>query len=325
MPKRVCSGTVLALLHAAALSFLAGAQAQDYPAKPIWIVVPFPPGGGVDRMARLAAEKLRDRWGQPVIVENRPGAAGNIGAEHVANARPDGYTILYGVPQTYVINKLLFSKLSYDPDRFVPISVLITAPNVLIVHPKVGAESLQDLIALAKASPGRLNYASPGSGSTMQLTAELIKLTAGVSIVHIPYNGTSPALADLLAGQVDMLITELGNAIPHVRSGKLRALAVGSEKRNSLFPTIPTMSEVLPGVISTTWAGMAAPPATPAAIVNRLAEAFAEMMKQPDIKKYVVANSIEAVGGTPAEMALLIRQERERWGNVVRRTGAKAD
>jgi tripartite-type tricarboxylate transporter receptor subunit TctC len=201
----------------------------------------------------------------------------------------------------------------------------VSAPNVLAVHPKVAAETLQQLIALAKASPGKLNYSSPGNASTNQLTAEMINSMAGVNVVHVPFNGTAPALASLLAGQVEMMITELGNVVPHVRAGKLRALAVGSEKRNSQLPGIPAMTEVLPGVISTTWAGMAAPGGTPAAVVNRLSGAIAEAMKAPDIVKYLQSSFVDPVGSTPAEMALLIRQESERWGKVIRATGAKAD
>jgi tripartite-type tricarboxylate transporter receptor subunit TctC len=311
---------------AAALVLAPGTSvAQDYPARLVRIVIPFPPGGGIDRMARLAADKLRERWGQPFIVENRAGAGGNIAAEHVANSAPDGHTLLYAPPQQYVINKLLYSKLSYDPDSFAPISVLISAPNVLAVHPKVPVESLPQLIALARANPGKLNYSSPGNASTNQLTAEMINSMAGVKLVHVPFNGTAPALTSLLAGQVEMMITELGNVVPHVRAGKLRAIAVGSEKRNGLLPDIPAMTETLPGVISTTWAGMAAPGGTPTAVVNRLAAASAELVKAPDVLKYLQSTFVDPVGGSPAEMATLIRQERERWGKVIRETGARAD
>jgi tripartite-type tricarboxylate transporter receptor subunit TctC len=303
----------------------AASAAQEYPAKLVRVVIPFPPGGGIDRMARLASEKLRERWNQAFIVENRAGGGGNIAAELVANASPDGYTLLYAPPQQYVINKLLYSKLSYDPDTFSPVSVLVMAPNVLAVHPGVQAQSLQQLIGLAKANPGKLNYSSPGNASTNQLTAEMMNSMAGIKVVHVPFNGTAPALASLLAGQVEMMITELGNVVPHVRAGKLRALAVGSEKRNAQLPDIPAMTEVLPGVISTTWAGVAAPGGTPPAIVNRLSGALAEAMKAPDIVKYLQSTFVDPVGSTPAEMATLIRQERERWGKVIRETGARAD
>jgi tripartite-type tricarboxylate transporter receptor subunit TctC len=299
--------------------------AQEYPAKLVRIVIPFPPGGGIDRMARLASEKLRERWNQPFIVENRAGGGGNIAAELVANAPADGYTLLYAPPQQYVINKLLYAKLSYDPDSFAPVSILTLAPNVLAVHPAVPAESLQQLIALAKAQPGKLNYSSPGNASTNQLTVEMMNSLAGVKVVHVPFNGTAPALTSLLAGQVDMMVTELGNVVPHVRAGKLRALAVGSEKRNAFLPDIPAMSEVLPGVVSTTWAGVGAPGGTPADIVNRLSGALAEAMKAPDIVKYLQSSFVDPVGSTPAQMATLIRQERERWGKVIRETGARAD
>jgi tripartite-type tricarboxylate transporter receptor subunit TctC len=322
-PRQMHRSAILACLFAALLPVLS--PAQEYPTRLVRIVIPFPPGGGIDRMARLASEKLRERWNQPFIVENRAGGGGNIAAELVANAPADGYTLLYAPPQQYVINKLLYAKLSYDPDSFAPVSVLTLAPNVLAVHPAVPAESLQQLIALAKAQPGKLNYSSPGNASTNQLTIEMMNSLAGVKVVHVPFNGTAPALTSLLAGQVDMMVTELGNVVPHVRAGKLRALAVGSEKRNAFLPDIPAMSEVLPGVVSTTWAGVGAPGGTPADIVNRLSGALAEAMKAPDIVKYLQSSFVDPVGSTPAQMATLIRQERERWGKVIRETGARAD
>src|SRR5438045_4571905 len=215
------------LLLAAAVMWATAVHAQDWPAKAVRIVVPFPAGGSADLMPRIVAEKLTEKWGQPVIADNRPGAAGNIGADAVFRAEPDGYTLLSSPPPPLVINKLLYPKLSYDPAQFVPITVIGAIPNVLLVHPKVGVNSVAELIAIAKQNPGKLNYASQGSGTTSHLTAELFKAMAGgLQIAHIPYKGTAPALADLLAGQVDMMCDDLGVWLPHVRSGRLRELAV---------------------------------------------------------------------------------------------------
>src|SRR5438876_4779844 len=237
-------------LAAVALAgFLAAAvHAQEWPAKPVRIVVPFPAGGSADLMPRIVAEKLSEKWGQPVIVDNRPGAAGNIGADAVFRSDADGYTLMSSPPPPLVINKLLYPKLSYDPDQFVPISVIGAIPNVLLVHPQVSANSVAELIAIAKANPGKLNYASQGGGTTSHLTAELFKTMAGgLQITHIPYKGTAPALTDLIAGQGDMMCDNLGVSLPHVRSGKLKALAVASRSRFGGLPNVPTLAETLPG------------------------------------------------------------------------------
>ena len=324
--KDITSGRILlSLLAAATLAFALSAQAQDYPGKLVRVVVPYPPGSLTDTLARLVAEKLQGKWGHPVIVENRAGAAGNVGAEVVSRAVPDGYTLLFSPPAPFVTNKLLYAKLAYDPEAFVPVSVIAIAPVVLMVHPKVAAESVQQLIAYARANPDRLNYASSGVGGTPHLTAELFKSMGGIRIVHVPYQGTAPALTALLGGQVDMLFDAVGAGLPSIRAGKLRVLAVGSEKRTPLLPDIPAMSELLPGFTSMVWVAMAAPPKTPAAIANRISAAIAEAVKQPEVAKRMLDLSFEAIGSTPAEMALLVRQETERWGNVVRMTGARAD
>ena len=314
-----------ALLTAAALAFALPVNAQDYPGRLVRVVVPYPAGSLTDTLARLVAEKLQGKWGQPVIVENRAGAAGSVGAEAVAKAAPDGHTLLFSPTGTFVTNKLLYAKLPYDPDAFVPASVVAIAPVVLLVHPNVAAQNVQQLIVYAKANPDRLNYASSGVGGLPHLGAELFKSIAGISVVHVPYQGTAPALAALLGGQVDILFDAVGAALPSIRAGKLRVLAVGSEKRTPILPGIPAMSEVLPGFVSMVWVAMAAPPKTPALIVNQLYTSIAEAVKQPEVVKRMLDLSFEAIGGTPAEMALLIKQETERWGKVVRLTGAKAD
>ncbi|MSQ50325.1 MAG: tripartite tricarboxylate transporter substrate binding protein [Betaproteobacteria bacterium] len=301
------------------------AWAQDYPLKAINIVVPAAAGGGLDRVARLLADKFRAKWGQPVVVENRAGAAGIIGSEFVAKAAPDGYTLLFAATGQLVINKSLYANLNFDPDLFVPVSLVTAAPNVLVVHPKVAAENVQQLIAYARANPDKLSYASQGTGTTQHLSPELLKAITGINMVHVPYKGGAPALTDLLGGQVDMMFTEISSLLPHLRAGKLRALGVGSERRNAALPNVPAMSEIVPGFVSMTWQGMVAPAGTQTAIANRLSAATAEALKQADLAKLIAEASLESIGSTPVELAQFMRQERERWGKVIRAIGAKAD
>src|SRR5256714_4586447 len=259
------------------------AWAQEWPAKAVRIIVPFPPGGSADLLPRVVAEKLAERWGQPVIVENRPGAAGNIGADLVYRADPDGYTLLSAPPPPLVINKLLYPKLSYDSSQFVPITVIGAIPNVLLVHPKTNVSTVKELIALARSNPGKLNYASQGSGTTSHLTAELFKsMAGGLDITHVPYKGTAPALADLLGGQVEMMCDNLGVSLPHVRSGKLKALAVASSKRVKALPDVPTLAESLPGFEAVAWFGIVAPPKTPAAMAEKNAFRVQDALKMAD-------------------------------------------
>ena len=301
-------------------------NAQEYPSKPVRIIVPFPPGGSADLMPRVVAEKLAEKWGQPVIVENRPGAAGNIGADVVYRAEPDGYTLLSGPPPPLVINRLLYQKLSYDSSQFVPITVIGAIPNVLLVNPKVNVSTVQELIAYVKANPGKLNYASQGSGSTSHLTAELFKsMAGGLNITHVPYKGTAPALADLLGGQVEMMCDNLGVSLPHVRSGKLKALAVASAKRVKTLPDVPTMAESLPGFEAVAWFGIVAPPRTPSAIAEKVAAGVIEALKHPSVLKRLSELSAEPMGLTPAETAAYMKQESERWSAVIRSAGVKVD
>ena len=312
------------LVLACAVSFTVAAQ--EWPSKPVRIIVPFPAGGSADLMPRAVAEKLAQKWGEPVIVDNRPGAAGNIGADAVFRADPDGYTLLSSPPPPLVINKLLYPRLSYDPDEFVPISVIGAIPNVLLVNPQVPANTVAELIAYAKANPGKLNYASQGSGATSHLTTELFKsMAGGLEITHIPYKGTAPALTDLLAGQVDMMFDNLGVSLPHVRAGKLRALAVASRKRFPGLPDVPALAQTLPGFESSAWFGIVAPPKTSPAIAEKVAVGVQEALKLPDVRKRLADLSAEPLGYSPAETAAFMRQEVERWGTVIRAAHVKVE
>ena len=313
------------VLLAAALACSVAAHAQDYPGRPIRIVVPNPPGGGNDLAARIVAERFREKWGQPVVVDNRAGASGRIGAEAVASAPPDGYTLLVTAPAALVINKSLYAKLSYDADAFVPVSVIVAGPGALVVHPSVAAASVQQLIALAKAHPEKLTYASQGNGTIAHLAGEMFQSITGARIVHVPYKGSAPAVADLLGGQVSLMFSELAPALPHIRAGKLRALAVGGEKRNPLLPEVPSLSETLPGFVFSYWIGMVAPAGTPAAIAARLSAEIAEGLRQPEVAKRLLETNLEAIASTPAEMASFMKRESERWGNVIRLTGTKGE
>ena len=301
-------------------------QGQEWPQKTVRIIVPFPAGGSADLMPRVVGERLSQLWGQPVIIDNRPGAAGNIGATAVFQAEPDGYTLLSAPPPPLVINRLLYPKLAYDSTQFVPMTVIGAIPNVLLVHPKVAASSVGELIALARGNPGKLNYASQGSGTTSHLTAELFNTMAGgLRITHIPYKGTAPALADLLAGQVELMFDNLGVSLPHVRSGKLRALAVASPKRVDSLKDVPAMSETLPGFESVAWFGIVAPPKTPAAIAEKVAAGVAEALKQPEVQKRLADLSAEPMGLSPAATAAFMKQETERWNAVIRAAGVKLE
>ena len=317
---------IKAVSFVAAVALGVPAFAQEYPSRPIKVVVPFPPGGGMgDRIARLVSDKLRERLGQPLIVENRAGANANIGADYVSKAAPDGYTLLVTGEGPLVINKALDPKLSYEPEAFVPVSVLMAQSLILVSNPGLPAQNLQQLLAYARANPDKLNLASNGTGSNMHLTLEMLKLATGVRITHVPYKGIPPALTDLVCGQVDLTFVALGTVQPLLKAGKLRVLAAASEKRMALLPDTPTIAESIPGFAATTWFGMVAPPKTPAAIAEKLSGAIREFMQQPDVTKILNELSVEGVGNSPAEMTAFIKQETERWGKVIRATGIKAE
>src|SRR5215831_438154 len=305
------------LLAAASALTLSLAHAQGYPSRPIKIVVPYPAGGSADLVPRAVVETLRAKWGQPVLVENRPGAGGNLGAESVYRAEPDGYTVLASPPGPLVVNQNLYRNLAFDPSKFVPVSVLAEIPNVLLVNPKTQAYRVKDLIDYAKANPDKLNYGSQGSGSTSHLTAELFKSAAGVRITHVPYKGSAPAMAALLAGEIDLMFDNLGVTLPQIKAGKLRALAVCSESRVASLPGVPAMSEGLPGFVSATWVGIVAPPGTSPGIADRLSAAINDAIRSPDVAKRLATLSAEPVGGTPARMAAFLKLEEARWKQVI--------
>jgi tripartite-type tricarboxylate transporter receptor subunit TctC len=315
------------LLVAAALlgAIEASTAQQSYPTRPIKIVVPFGAGGLLDVLARMAGEKLHSKWGQPVIVENRPGASGNIGAEVVAKAAPDGYTLLVAPPPPLAINESLFASLPFDPRSFEPVSVLASVPNVLVVSASLKVDDLREFIQYAQANPDKLSYASTGTGGTPHLTAELFKRAADVRIVHVPYRGMPPALVDLLSGQVNMMFANLGDALPHIRAGKLKALGVASGARHPNAPDVPTMSETLPGFVSETWYAAVATPKTPPDIVAKLSRAIGELVRLPDVTQKLQQYSATAIGGSPSESAAHIERERKRWREIIVSNGIKAE
>ncbi len=312
------------ILLATLIAFAASAQAQDFPNKPIKIIVPYAAGGGTDIVARIVAQKLQEKWGQSTIVENRAGAGGNLGAEAVFTAAPDGTTLLFTAQGPLVVNQSLYDKLPYEPDKFAPVSLVMVAYSALLANSNVKAQDVRELIAYAKANPGKLNYASQGIGTAAHLIAELFNAMAGVKINHVPYRGSGPALNDLVAGHVDLMFGELAPSYQFIRDGKLRALAVSSEKRIANLPNVPTVSEVLPGFVVTSWWALVAPPGTPPAITAKLSAAVGDIMKQSDVATRLTDLSMVPTGSSPAELSKFINEEAERWGKVIRATGAKA-
>jgi tripartite-type tricarboxylate transporter receptor subunit TctC len=309
----------------------APAWAQDptaaYPDRAVRIIVPFPAGGAADALPRIVAERLAAKWGQPIVVENRAGASGSIGAEAVWRAEPDGYTLLATPPAPLVINPSLYRQLAYDPTRLVPVTVIAAIPSVLLVNAaKIPASTLAEFVALARANPDRFNYASQGTTTVSFLTTEMFKAAAGgLKITHVPYKGTAPGLAALLAGEVEVMFDNLGVTLQHVRSGRLRALAVGSERRVAALPDVPAMAEFYPGFVSVAWFSLSAPPKTSGAIAGKLYQAVAETLKQPEVAKRLAELSAEPVASTPAAMAALMKEDAERWRGVIRAAGVSAE
>jgi tripartite-type tricarboxylate transporter receptor subunit TctC len=316
---------LLGVMLAVTLSPFVLAQTSAWPQKPIKIVVPNPAGGTADLLPRLISEGLTTRLGQNVIVENRAGAAGNIGAEFVYNAEPDGYTLLASPPTTLAINVSLYPKLGYEPAKFSPVSILALVPNALMVHPSVPVNTVQEFIAYAKANPDKVSYASQGNGSTAHLTAELFKQKTGTKLTHIPYKGDAPAMADLLAGHVNVMFGNVAQAGSHLKTGKLKVLAVTSSKRIASMPNVPALAESVPGVVVVTWFAVAAPPKTPAAVVNRLSSTIAEVLRTSEILRRLNELGAEPVGSTAAEMGAWMREDTERWSSVIKAGGITID
>ena len=309
--------TVFTLLQGMATP---AAVAAEYPTRPIRLIVPFPPGGGNDILARAVGQRLSPIIGQQIIIDNRGGAGGQLGAELAAKADPDGYTMFLGSIGNLTFLPVLQARLPYDPVRdFAPVTLLATSAFILVVNPEVPAKSLKEFIALAKAKPGKLNYGSAGSGSSLHMTAELFKLETRLDITHVPYKGTSPALIDLLANQVQMMFSTMPTMVPHVKSGKLRALGVSSTTRAEALPDVPTVAEAgVPGFDVLNWQGIVVPKKTPDAIVQKLSRALLTTLKSPEMIKALATQGLDAAGGTPEKFGALIKSEIEKYAKVAK-------
>jgi tripartite-type tricarboxylate transporter receptor subunit TctC len=323
------SRIVLALCSFSALPPAAQAQSatDSYPTRPVRWIVPFAPAGPTDIMSRAVAEKLSQRLGQSFVVDNRPGAGGNIGAEVVSKSAPDGYTLMIGHVGTHAINSALYTKIGFDPVRnFTPITLIATLPLALVVHPSLPLKDVKGLIAYAKTHPGQLNFASAGNGGPTHLTGELLKTTAHVDLVHVPYKGNAAALTDLVAGRVQMMFSNMLTSMPHVRAGKLRAIAISSPKRSPQAPDLPTVAESgVPGFTSVPWYGVLGPAGLPAPIVAKLNAEIGRALAAPDMHERFVAQGIDLQASTPEQFAALIKSEIVKWRKVVRDAGAKVD
>ena len=317
-------GTLVALSLAA---FAPVANAEVWPAKPIKWIVPFAPGGTTDILARTISEKLSQALGQPVIIENKPGAGGGVGADFTAKAPPDGYTIMGGTISTHAINASLYKSLPYDPVKdFAPITLIARVPNMLVVNPDVPAKNVAELIALMKANPAKYTFASAGNGTSQHLSGELFKAMAGVDMQHIPYKGSPPALQDVVGGQVTMTFDNITTAWPLAKAGKLRALAVTTAKRSTIAPDVPTLAESgLAGYEVGSWQGAFAPAGTPSEIVKRLNAEMVKIINMPDVREKLVGLGAEPVANTPEEFGALVKTEVAKWADIVKKSGAKVD
>ena len=324
--RHTCSLAIVALSTLLPLA----AGAEGYPNKPVRLIVPFPAAGTTDLLARAIAQKLSEALGQQFVVDNRPGAGGNIGSEIVARAAPDGYTLLMGTVGTHAINQSLYAKMPYDNVKdFVPVVLVAGVPNVLVVNPGVPVKSVADLVALAKEKPGMINFASSGNGTSIHLSGELFKTMTGTQITHVPYKGSSPALTDLLGGQVQIMFDNLPSSLPHIKSGKLRAVAVTSSKRAPALPELPTIAESgipsLAGFEASSWFGILAPAGTPRDIVLKINAEANKALQSSDMKEKLLSQGAEAVGNSPEFFADYIRSETVKWAKVVKDSGAKVD
>jgi tripartite-type tricarboxylate transporter receptor subunit TctC len=316
----------LALIAALSTVFAIGAVAQSYPSKQITIIAAFPPGGTVDLLARTLGYKLSDDWKRPVIVENRAGASGIIGSQVVAKAAPDGYTLLI-IPITHVTNASLYDKLPFDPIRdFTPISLLASQPLMLVVNESLPIKTTNDLINYAKAYPGKLNCGSGGNGTSQHLACELFKSMAHVDIKHIPYKGNAAAMTDVIGGQIEILFDQMATAVPHVKAGKVKALAVTTEKRSTAMPNIPTIAESgVPGYEATAWFGVVGPAGMPKELVGRIQSEFGRVLALPDVKERLSSQGLDLIGSTPDEFGALLKSELGKWAKVIKESGARLD
>lgn len=327
LQRRHMCGALLAIagvLHTAAT---AQALGEAWPVRPVKVIVPFPAGGTSDQMARLAADELSRALKQPFVVDNKPGANGNLGSDAAAKATPDGYTLLLSGIGSHAINPGLYERMPFDTNRdFVHITQLIAGPNVLVAHPSLPVSDVKSLVAYAKAHPGRLSYASSGSGSSGHLGMELLKQVSGISMVHIPYRGGAPALNDVLGNQVPVMFINQDVALPHVRAGKLKALAVAGPQRNPLYPDVPTVAESgYPGFAAVSWVGLSAPKGTPMAVVNRVQAELAQAWAAPAVRTRLEAAGFEVVLSTPVAYQAYVKSESERWAKVIKTAGIKPD
>jgi len=316
-----------ACLPIALAFFVASAAAQDYPAKPIKLIVPFPPGGGTDISARTLANKVSESAKWTFVVENKPGAGGNLGVEQAVRSPADGYTLVIGQTSNLAINPALYAKLPYDPLRDLsPVALLVSAPVILVVNADSRYKSLADLIAAARKDPGAITYASPGNGTVSHLAGELLQRAAGVKLTHVPYKGAAQALADTLGGQVQSFMSSVPSALGQLRGGKLRALAVTSAKRSPELPAVPTVAESgYPGFEASTWYGLLAPAGTPAPVISRLNNEVNRALAAKDVRERLASEGGETLGGSPERFAAFLAAERAKWGRVVRESGAKVD
>lgn len=310
---------------AAILAFALPALAQDYPSRPVKIVVPFSPGGAVDGPTRIVAQKLSERLGAQVVVENKPGAGATLGAAEVAKAAPDGYTLLLA-SQTNAISATLYRKLAFDPiEDFAPVMLIGEEPGVLVVHPSFPAKTLDEFLAYVRQNPGKVDYASSGNGSGQHLFAAMLASMAGLRMNHIPYKGSAQATSDLLGGQVPVSIPGTAGMMGHIKAGKLRPLATTGAKRAEALPDVPAVAEALPGYEAYVWMGLLAPKGTPQAVIDRLHRELVAVMALPDVKAFYAGHNLEIVASTPADFGRFFRNEKERWARVIAETGAKID
>jgi len=315
-----------AALIAPALAALPGRGiAQEFPARTVKMIVPYPAGGITDLLPRFMQDFLTARWKQPIVIENKPGAAGNLGAEAAFKADPDGYTVLVTAPSPMTVNQSLYQKLNFVPSEFVPVSILATIPTGLIVSAKLPAANVRELIAYAKANPGKLSIATQGNGSTSHLTSEWFQMVTETKFVTVPYRGSGPALTDMLAGNVDLMFDNLGSSLQHVKNGALRMLAVATDKRMASLPDTPTMAETLPDFVSSTWVGAFLPPKTPATIANKFNADLNEALKQADIAVRFRDNGCEPLGTTPQATSAFVQAEAEKWNKVIKFAGIKIE